>query len=136
LKFWTLESSRKTQQNGGLRKTVRTASLAIQEKIANLSIQKDSSFTSIASSVWTNCSDDNRKQAGGLFPIYTLTDSGLVQFRARLKLTFFFGSCTGLLISLYTGILYLIHSGLSVRKSVILKVHVIYGSVPNASFRR
>jgi hypothetical protein len=135
LKFWTLESSRKTQQNGGLRKTVRTASLAIQEKIANLSIQKDSSFTSVASSVWTNCSDDNRKQAGGLFPIYTLTDSGLVQFRARLKLTFF-GQCTELLISLYTGILYLIHSGLSVRKSVILKVRVIYGSVPNGPFRR
>ncbi|XP_045793438.1 WD repeat-containing protein 62 isoform X1 [Trifolium pratense] len=92
LKFWTLKSSRKTQQNGGLH---RTASLAIQEKVANLSIQKDCSYTSIASSVWTNGSDDNRKQAGGLFPIYTLTDSG---------------------------ILYLVHSGLSVRKSVILKV--------------
>ncbi|XP_024627066.1 WD repeat-containing protein 62 isoform X3 [Medicago truncatula] len=95
LKFWTLESSRKTQQNGGMRRTARSASLAIHEKLANLSIEKDCSFTSIASSVWTNSSDDNRKQAGGLFPIYALTDSG---------------------------ILYLIHSGLSVKKSVILKV--------------
>ncbi|XP_012575368.1 uncharacterized protein [Cicer arietinum] len=95
LKFWTLESSRKTQQNGGMSRTARTASPSIHEKLAKLSIQKESSFTSIASSVWSNSSDDIRKQAGGLFPIYTLTDSG---------------------------ILYLIHSGLSVRKSVILKV--------------
>ncbi|XP_058739718.1 uncharacterized protein LOC131611903 [Vicia villosa] len=95
LKFWTLESSRKTQQNGVMRKTVNTASLAIHEKISNLSIQKECSFTYVVSSVWTNSSDDNRKQAGRLFSIYTLTDSG---------------------------ILYIIHSGLSVRKSVNLKV--------------
>ncbi|KAL5058108.1 hypothetical protein RYX36_029712 [Vicia faba] len=94
-KFWTLESSRKTQQNGGMRKTVNTTSLAIHEKIFNLSIQKECSFTSVVSSVWTNSSDDNRKQAGRLFSIYTLTDSG---------------------------ILYLIPSGLSVKKSVNLKV--------------
>ncbi|KAI5429628.1 uncharacterized protein LOC127127506 isoform X3 [Lathyrus oleraceus] len=95
LKFWTLESSRKTQQNGGMRKTVKTASLTIHEKISNLPIQKECSFTSVASSVWTNSSDGNRKQAGRLFSIYTLTDSG---------------------------ILYHIHSGLSVKNSVILKV--------------
>jgi len=87
LKFWTIESSRKTQQNGGMRRTARTASLAIHEKLANLSIEKDCSFTSIAS-LWTNSSDDNRKQAGGLFPIYALTDSGLVQCIASLKLNF------------------------------------------------
>lgn len=72
-----------------MRRTAKSASLAIHEKLANLSIEKDCSFTSIASSVWTNSSDDNRKQAGGLFPIYALTDSGLVQFIASLKLNFF-----------------------------------------------
>lgn len=86
LKFWTLETSRKTQQNGGMCRTVKTASLAIREKISNLSIQKECLFTSVASSAWTSSSDDNRKQ---VFPIYTLTDSGLVQFRASLKLTLF-----------------------------------------------
>ncbi|KAJ1437346.1 WD40/YVTN repeat-like-containing domain superfamily [Sesbania bispinosa] len=92
LKFWTLGSSRRTQQNGGMS---RTTSLAIHEKLTNLSIHKESSFTAISSSMWSSSSYDNCKQAGDCFPIYTLTDSG---------------------------ILYLIHSGLSVKKSVALKV--------------
>ncbi|RDX82457.1 WD repeat-containing protein 62, partial [Mucuna pruriens] len=91
LKFWVLGSSRKTQLNGGMS---RTTSLAIHEKPANLSIHKGSTFTSITS-VWGCSGYDNCKQAGDCFPIYTLTDSG---------------------------ILYLINSGMSVEKSVTLKV--------------
>ncbi|CAJ1803649.1 unnamed protein product [Sphenostylis stenocarpa] len=91
LKFWILGSSRKTQLNGGMRKTT---SLAIYEKPANLSIHKASSVTSI-SSVWGCNGYDNCKQVGDCFPIYTLTDSG---------------------------ILYLINSGMSVEKSVTLRV--------------
>lgn len=89
LKFWTLGSSRRTQQNGGKSRTVRITSLAIHEKLVNLSIHKESSLTSIAS-VWSSSSNDSCKQAGDFFPIYTLTDSGLVQFRASLILKFFF----------------------------------------------
>ncbi|KAG5142868.1 hypothetical protein JHK82_018563 [Glycine max] len=91
LKFWILGSSRKTQLNGGIS---RTTSLAIHEKPANLSILKGSSFTSITS-MWGCSGHDNCKQAGDCFPIYTLTDSG---------------------------ILYLINSGMLVEKSVTLKV--------------
>ncbi|TKY65891.1 Mitogen-activated protein kinase-binding protein 1 [Spatholobus suberectus] len=91
LKFWVLGSSRKTQLNGGMS---RTTSVAIHEKPANLSIHKGSSFTSITS-VWGCSGYDDCKQAGDCFPIYTLTDSG---------------------------ILYLINSGMSVEKSVTLKV--------------
>ncbi|XP_027927091.1 mitogen-activated protein kinase-binding protein 1 isoform X2 [Vigna unguiculata] len=91
LKFWILGSSRKTQLYEGLRKST---SLAIHEKPVNLSIHKASSVTSI-SSVWCCNGYDNCKKAGDCFPIYTLTDSG---------------------------ILYLINSGMSVEKSVTLKV--------------
>lgn len=89
LKFWILGSSRRTQQNGGTRRSSRMTSLSIHEKLANLSIHKKSSFTSIASSVWSSSSNDNCKQAGDFFPIYALTDSGLIQFRLSLKLAFF-----------------------------------------------
>lgn len=86
LKFWILGSSRKTQLNGGIS---RTTSLAIHEKPANLSILKGSSFTSITS-MWGCSGHDNCKQAGDCFPIYTLTDSGLMQFRESLRLIFVF----------------------------------------------
>ncbi|KAK4270452.1 hypothetical protein QN277_023488 [Acacia crassicarpa] len=92
LKFWVLGSSRRTQLNGG---RGRTTSLAIHGKPANLAIQRGSSFISIASSVWCNISDNNFKQVGVSFPIYALTDAG---------------------------ILYLIDSGVAVKKSVDLKV--------------
>ncbi|XP_019450724.1 PREDICTED: mitogen-activated protein kinase-binding protein 1 [Lupinus angustifolius] len=92
LKFWGLGSSGRTQLNGEMR---RSATLAIHEKHANLAIHKGSSFISVVSSVWSNSSYDNCKQAGDCFPIHALTDSGN---------------------------LYLIHSGLSVKKSVALKV--------------
>ncbi|KOM37600.1 hypothetical protein LR48_Vigan03g098200 [Vigna angularis] len=72
----------------------KSTSLAIHEKPTNLSIHKASSVTSI-SSVWCCNGYDNCKKAGDCFPIYTLTDSG---------------------------ILYLINSGMSVEKSVTLKV--------------
>ncbi|XP_054779617.1 uncharacterized protein LOC129287476 isoform X2 [Prosopis cineraria] len=88
LKLWALGSSRRTQLNGGMG---RTTSLAIHAKPANLAIQRGSSFISIASSVWSN----NFKQAGDSFPLYALTDAG---------------------------ILHLIDSGLAVKKSVDLKV--------------
>ncbi|KAK8466480.1 hypothetical protein PHAVU_008G107900 [Phaseolus vulgaris] len=91
LKFWILGSSRKTQLNEGMRKST---SLAIHEKPANLSIHKTSSVTSISSVLGCN-GYANCKKAGDCFPIYTLTDSG---------------------------ILYLINSGMSVEKSVTLKV--------------
>lgn len=86
MKFWILGSSRKTQLNGGIS---RTTSLAIHEKPANLSILKGSSFTSITS-MWGCSGHDNCKQAGDCFPIYTLTDSGLMQFRESLRLIFVF----------------------------------------------
>ncbi|XP_028787401.1 mitogen-activated protein kinase-binding protein 1 isoform X2 [Neltuma alba] len=92
LKFWVLESSRRSQMNGG---RGRTTSLAIHGKPANLAIQRGSSFISIASSVWSNISDNNFKQVGDSFPIYALTDAG---------------------------ILHLIDSGVTVKKSVDLKV--------------
>ncbi|WVZ05114.1 hypothetical protein V8G54_018460, partial [Vigna mungo] len=91
LKFWLLGSSRKTQLYEGMRKST---SLAIHEKPANLAFHKASSVTSI-SSVWCCNGYDNCKKAGDCFPLYTLTDSG---------------------------ILYLINSGMSVEKSVTLKV--------------
>ncbi|XP_020235251.1 mitogen-activated protein kinase-binding protein 1 isoform X2 [Cajanus cajan] len=91
LKFWMLGSSRKTQLNRGMS---RTTSLTIYEKPANLSVHKGSSFTSITS-MWGCSGHDNCKQAGDCFPVYTLTDSG---------------------------ILYLINSRISVEKSVTLKV--------------
>jgi len=85
LKFWILGSSRKTQLNEGMTKST---SLAIHEKPANLCIHKASSVTSI-SSVWGCNGYDNCKKAGDCFPIYTLTDSGLIQFRES-KIVFFF----------------------------------------------
>lgn len=86
LKFWVLISSRRTQLNGVMS---RSASLAIHEKPAKLAIHKGSSFISIASSMWSNSSYDNCKQAADCFPLYALTDSGLIWFRASLILIFF-----------------------------------------------
>ncbi|KAL4396512.1 hypothetical protein S83_013909 [Arachis hypogaea] len=92
LKFWVLGSSRSTQINGT---KGRSASIVIHEKPTNLAIHKGSSCIYIASSVWINSSYDNCKQAGDCLPIYALTNSG---------------------------ILYLVHSSLSLKKSVTLKV--------------
>ncbi|XP_020977016.1 mitogen-activated protein kinase-binding protein 1 isoform X3 [Arachis ipaensis] len=92
LKFWVLGSSRSTQINGT---KGRPASIVIHEKPTNLAIHKGSSCIYIASSVWKNSSYDNCKQAGDCLPIYALTNSG---------------------------ILYLVHSSLSLKKSVTLKV--------------
>ncbi|KAK7294641.1 hypothetical protein RJT34_17531 [Clitoria ternatea] len=92
LKFWAFGSCRRTQLNERMN---RTTSLALHEKPVNLSIHKGSSFSSIASSVRGSSSYDNCKQAADCFPIYSLTDSG---------------------------VLYLINSGMSVKKSVALKV--------------
>ncbi|KAK7256868.1 hypothetical protein RIF29_30412 [Crotalaria pallida] len=92
LKFWVLGSSGRTQINGEMR---RSATQALHEKPANLAIHKGSSFISVASSAWISSSYDNCEQAGDCFPIYALTDSGNLS---------------------------LIHSGLSVKKSVTLKV--------------
>ncbi|KAJ1389631.1 WD40/YVTN repeat-like-containing domain superfamily, partial [Sesbania bispinosa] len=71
LKFWTLGSSRRTQQNGG---NEQTTLLAIHEKLTNLSIHKESSFTAISSSVWSSSSYDNCKQAGS--KSFALSTSG------------------------------------------------------------
>lgn len=86
LKFWVLGSSRRTQLNGGMG---RTAPFAIHGKPANLSIQRGSSFISIASSVWRNTTNINFKQAGDSFLIYALTDAGLIWFRTTLRLMCF-----------------------------------------------
>lgn len=148
LKFWIIGSSRKTQLNAGMS---RTTSLAIHEKPVNLSIHKGSSFTSITS-VWGCSTYDNCKQPDDCFPIYTLTDSGLIPFRVSLRLKFIvlkilrhscfldwhdllaicsisflyvywhFAPYSFSFLLLFTGILYLINSGMSVEKSVTLKV--------------
>nr|POE90882.1 mitogen-activated protein kinase-binding protein 1 [Quercus suber] len=89
LKFWTVGSSPRSLLNAG------TGSMALHGKPVDLGPQKGSSFVSVASQMGHDSSYVNSEQTGNLFPIYALTD---------------------------TGVLCLIHSGLSVRKSVDLKV--------------
>ncbi|KAM3689728.1 hypothetical protein ACB098_09G070500 [Castanea mollissima] len=89
LKFWTVGSSPRSLLNAG------TGSMALHGKPVDLGPQKGSSFVSVASQMGSDSSYVNSEQTGNLFPIYALTD---------------------------TGVLCLIHSGLSVRKSVDLKV--------------
>uniref|UniRef100_A0A2N9FAB1 Anaphase-promoting complex subunit 4 WD40 domain-containing protein n=1 Tax=Fagus sylvatica TaxID=28930 RepID=A0A2N9FAB1_FAGSY len=96
LKFWTVGSSSRSRLNAG------TRSLAMHGKPVDLGPQKGSSFVSVASHMWHDGSLVNSEQTGDLFPIYALTD---------------------------TGVLCLIHSGLSVRKSVDLKVHAMVMSM-------
>ncbi|KAF7845400.1 mitogen-activated protein kinase-binding protein 1 isoform X1 [Senna tora] len=91
LKFWVLGSSRRTQLNGGLGRTA----CQLHGKPANLAIQRGNSFISITSSLLSNISNNNSKQASDSFPIYALTEAG---------------------------ILHLIDSGMAVKKSVDLKV--------------
>ncbi|KAI8015324.1 Mitogen-activated protein kinase-binding protein 1 [Camellia lanceoleosa] len=89
LKFWTVGSSARPRANAGAK------SLAMHGKAINLGYQKGCSFVAVTSPVLTNSSLVNRDQAGGILPIYALTDAG---------------------------VLYLLHSGLSIRNSVDLKV--------------
>ncbi|KDO53223.1 hypothetical protein CISIN_1g047837mg, partial [Citrus sinensis] len=72
-----------------------TESLTLHAKPVNLGIQKESYFVSVISATWTDNGVVNQEQAGESFTIYALTDAG---------------------------ILYIVHSGLSVTKSVDLKV--------------
>ncbi|KAL1083219.1 hypothetical protein V6Z11_D09G185300 [Gossypium hirsutum] len=89
LKFWAVGASPRTRMNKG------TVSLSIHAKPINLGPQKGSSFISVSSAIWTDGSVVNCDQADELFPIYALTDAG---------------------------VLCLIDSGLSLRNSVDLKV--------------
>ncbi|GMI71397.1 hypothetical protein like AT3G09080 [Hibiscus trionum] len=89
LKFWAVGASPRTRMNKG------TVSLSIHSKPINLGPQKGSSFISVSSAVWTEGSVVNCDQVDELFPIYALTDAG---------------------------VLCLIDSGLSLRNSVDLKV--------------
>ncbi|XP_037495031.1 mitogen-activated protein kinase-binding protein 1 [Jatropha curcas] len=86
LKFWAVGSSPGSCLNKG------TLSLTIHGKPVNLGPQKGSSFTSVASAISVTL---NSKQAIDLFPIYALTDEG---------------------------VLCLVDCALSIRKSVDLKV--------------
>ncbi|XP_041026151.1 mitogen-activated protein kinase-binding protein 1 [Juglans microcarpa x Juglans regia] len=72
-----------------------TGSLAIHGKPVDLGPQKGSSFVSVTSRFWSGGSFVNGEQASDLFPIYALTG---------------------------TGVLCLVHSGFSLRKSFDLKV--------------
>ncbi|KAH9736379.1 transducin/WD40 repeat-like superfamily protein [Citrus sinensis] len=72
-----------------------TESLTLHAKPVNLGIRKESYFVSVISATWTDNGVVNQEQAGESFTIYALTDAG---------------------------ILYIVHSGLSVTKSVDLKV--------------
>ncbi|XVF08242.1 hypothetical protein REPUB_Repub06bG0209700 [Reevesia pubescens] len=89
LKFWAVGASPRTRTNKG------TVSLTIHAKPINLGPQKGSSFISVTSAIWTDDSVVNCDQVDELFPIYALTDAG---------------------------VLCLIDSGLSLRNSVDLKV--------------
>ncbi|KAJ7961294.1 mitogen-activated protein kinase-binding protein 1 isoform X1 [Quillaja saponaria] len=89
LKFWAVGSSSRSHLNA------RTGLSAMQGKPVNLDLQKGSSFISVAYAIWGNTGSTNCKSADSCFPIYALTDAG---------------------------ILWIIHSGLSIRKSVDLKV--------------
>ncbi|KAI5584496.1 hypothetical protein BDE02_06G085400 [Populus trichocarpa] len=83
----------------GTRLSNGTGSLAMHGKPVNLGPQKGSSFISVTSAIGMNNSPDTAEQAGDLFPIYVLTDEGT---------------------------LCLVDSGLSVRKTVDLKVEQGY----------
>eukprot|EP00258_Populus_trichocarpa_P043012 XP_024459031.1 mitogen-activated protein kinase-binding protein 1 isoform X1 [Populus trichocarpa] len=83
----------------GTRLSNGTGSLAMHGKPVNLGPQKGSSFISVTSAIGMNNSPDTPEQAGDLFPIYVLTDEGT---------------------------LCLVDSGLSVRKTVDLKVEQGY----------
>ncbi|XP_021290055.1 mitogen-activated protein kinase-binding protein 1 [Herrania umbratica] len=89
LKFWAVGASPRTRMNKG------TISLSIHAKPINLGPQKGSSFVSVTSAIWTEGSVVNCDQVDELFPIYALTDAG---------------------------VLCLINSELSLRNSVDLKV--------------
>ncbi|KAK3226204.1 hypothetical protein Dsin_006066 [Dipteronia sinensis] len=89
LKFWTIGSSPSTRLNK------RTESLTLHAKPVNLGLQKGSSFVSVVSAICTDDSVVNHEHSGKHFPIYALTDAG---------------------------VLCLVNSGLSVTKSVDLEV--------------
>ncbi|KAK2657454.1 hypothetical protein Ddye_010506 [Dipteronia dyeriana] len=89
LKFWTIGSSPRTRLNK------RTESLTLHAKPVNLGLQKGSSFISVVSAICTDDSVVNHELSGKHFPIYALTDAG---------------------------VLCLVNSGLSVTKSVDLEV--------------
>ncbi|XP_011019159.1 PREDICTED: mitogen-activated protein kinase-binding protein 1 isoform X1 [Populus euphratica] len=83
----------------GTRLSNGTGSLAMHGKPVNLGPQKGSSFISVTSAIGMNNSPVTAEQVGDLFPIYVLTDEGT---------------------------LCLVDSGLSVRKTVDLKVEQGY----------
>ncbi|XVE76508.1 hypothetical protein DITRI_Ditri12bG0179300 [Diplodiscus trichospermus] len=89
LKFWAVGASPRTRMNKG------TMSLSIHARPINLGTQKGSSFISVMSAIRTDGRVVNCDQVDELFPIYALTDAG---------------------------VLCLIDSGLSLRNSVDLKV--------------
>ncbi|KAK9291176.1 hypothetical protein L1049_009364 [Liquidambar formosana] len=93
LKFWTVGSSMRSGSNSG------AGSLAMYGKPVNLGHQKGNSFISVVCPIRTGGGRDGSKQAGEFFPLYALTDAG---------------------------VLCLLHSGLSVQKSVDLKVEKGY----------
>ncbi|XP_050214454.1 uncharacterized protein LOC126665648 isoform X2 [Mercurialis annua] len=88
LKFWTIGSSPGTRLNKG------TISVTTHGRPVNLGPQKGRSFSSVTSAVTSN-GLVNSKQAGDPFPVYALTDEG---------------------------VLCLVDNGLAIRKSVDLKV--------------
>ncbi|KAK6290592.1 hypothetical protein POUND7_002133 [Theobroma cacao] len=72
LKFWAVGASPRTRMNKG------TISLSIHAKPINLGPQKGSSFVSVASAIWTEGRVVNCDQVDELFPIYALTDAGVL----------------------------------------------------------
>ncbi|XP_010654199.1 uncharacterized protein LOC100240770 isoform X2 [Vitis vinifera] len=89
LKFWMVGSSTRLRTDTG------TGSIAMHGKPINLGYHKGSSFTSVSSPIWASSSLGGKEETCELFPIYALTD---------------------------VGVLCLLDSGLSVQKSVDLEV--------------
>ncbi|XWS55561.1 hypothetical protein CRYUN_Cryun09bG0010700 [Craigia yunnanensis] len=72
LKFWAVGASPRTRMNKG------AMSLSIHAKPINLGPQKGSSFVSVTSAIRTDSSVVNCNQVDELFPIYALTDAGVL----------------------------------------------------------
>ncbi|XP_077223117.1 transducin/WD40 repeat-like superfamily protein isoform X3 [Tasmannia lanceolata] len=89
LKIWKVGSSTRPRSNTG------TCLLAVDGKPINLGSQKGTSFTSVTSTAWAGPSLVNNDRAFDIYPIYALTDRG---------------------------VLCLIYSGFSIKKWIDLKV--------------
>ncbi|OMO85146.1 hypothetical protein CCACVL1_10386 [Corchorus capsularis] len=72
LKCWAVGASPRTRMNKG------TISLSIHAKPINLGPQKGSSFVSVTSAIRNDSSDVKCGQVDELFPIYALTDAGVL----------------------------------------------------------